>query len=91
MKNNTPLKQGKTCQNTRGGRCCALDPGHLGLHNQTGILWEDNIKIPARVEHFIIKGSISGDHHLWTEYVTSDGKRFGKRDYQLFEIKKTNE
>lgn len=74
------------CKAIYGDFSCTLDTEHSGQHRHHGVLWEENIKIPVTVEHFIIEGSITGHHHLWTEFTTPDGRKFGKRDYQLIDL-----
>jgi hypothetical protein len=67
---------------------CVQPKGHPGQHANCGIMWEEDTKIPVKVEHFIISGDITGSCHLWTEFTTPDGRKFGKRDYQINELLK---
>lgn len=65
---------------------CKLDAGHSGSHDsKVGILWESAIRVPVKVEHYIVKGQSSGGVYLLTEYITSDGRKFFKKDYQISE------
>jgi hypothetical protein len=65
---------------------CVKPKDHPGQHANCGITWEENTKILVKVEHFIISGDITGSCHLWTEFTTPDGRKFGRRDYQLHEL-----
>jgi len=78
----------KLCDLKCGKFSCKLEFGHSpGWHSdKCGVLWEDSNKIPIKkVEHFIIEGKISKDCHLLIEYTAKDGRKFTKRDYQIFE------
>lgn len=65
---------------------CVKPLNHLGQHSNCGVHWEETTRIPVKVEHFIIEGSATGSHHLWTEFTTPDGRKFGKRDYQIINL-----
>lgn len=72
---------------------CKLMAGHPGSHDsRCGMLWEDTIKLSLkRVQNFIVVGKNSQIAYLLTEYITCDGRKFFKRDYQINEIKKEKE
>lgn len=82
----TKMTKRERCPATNNTLKCVQPKDHPGQHANCGIMWEENIKIPVIVQHSIVVGLITGHHHLWTEYVTPDGRRFAKRQYQVIAL-----
>ena len=87
----TKMTKKEPCPAIHNTLKCTQPKGHPGQHANCGIMWEENIKIPVFVQHYIIEGSITGHHHLWTEYVAHDGRVFAKREYQVIALPGTSQ
>lgn len=74
------------CRSIAGTFTCVKEFSHTGSHNAgCGVSWEDTKSLPvSQINHTIIVGKNSQSAYLLIEYVTADGRRFFKRDYQIY-------